>query len=143
MLNGIPFSILVVDDDEDDRIIIDEAFKEIGYEAEIKKFIDGYSLLRYLKQIDPSVYPSLIVLDNTLDRLAASDILSALKTNPGHSHIPVVFYTGSLSPAKKAELLSKGAFDCLEKGSVMHEIVEVAKKLKAIAESKTEGEKNK
>jgi CheY-like chemotaxis protein len=39
MLNGIPFSILVVDDDEDDRIIIDEAFKEIGYEAEIKKFM--------------------------------------------------------------------------------------------------------
>jgi CheY-like chemotaxis protein len=75
--------------------------------------------------------------------LAASDILSALKTNPGYNHIPVVFYTGSLSPAKKAELLSKGAFDCLEKGSVMHEIVEVAKKLKAIAESKTEGEKNK
>jgi len=142
MKDGLPFSILAVDDDEDDRLIIDEAFKEIGYEAEVKKFIDGYALLRYLKEIDASAYPSLIVLDNTLDRLKATDILSSLKNDPRYAHIPVIFYTGSLSPAKKQELLSKGAFACFQKGMAMDEIVEVAKKLKALAELKSEGKRN-
>ena len=65
-MNGIPFSILIVEDDEDDRWIIDQAFIEIGYEAEVKKFINGEALFHYLEKIDNSVYPSLIVLDNTL-----------------------------------------------------------------------------
>lgn len=139
MKDGLPFSILIVDDDEDDRIIIDEAFKEIGYEAEIKKFIDGYALLRYLKEIDASNYPSLIVLDNTLNRLKATDILFTLKNDPRFAHIPIVFYTGTISPAKEKELLSQGVYACFKKGIVMDEIIEVAKELKALSLSKPEG----
>ena len=75
MNKGLPFSILVVDDDADDRMNIDEAFQEIGSEAEVKKFIDGEGLLRYLEEIESSVYPSLIVLDHTLTVLEAADIL--------------------------------------------------------------------
>ena len=69
MNNGLPFTILVVEDDQDDREIIDDAFKEVGYEAEVKKFKEGQALLRYLEQIDRSGYPSLIVLDNSLPDL--------------------------------------------------------------------------
>jgi CheY-like chemotaxis protein len=104
MNNGLPFSILVVDDDADDRMIIDEAFQEIGYEAEVKKFIDGKALLYYLEQIEPSLYRSLIVLDNTLPALEAADILSILKENASYKHIPVVIYTTLLTSFKKEKL---------------------------------------
>jgi CheY-like chemotaxis protein len=57
-MNGIPFKILLVDDDQDDRLFIDEAFQDIGYAAELKKFKNGDSLLRFLERIDPSLYPS-------------------------------------------------------------------------------------
>ncbi len=140
MKNGIPFTILIVDDDEDDRMIIDEAFKEINYEAEVKKFIDGAGLLRYLEQVEPSLYPSLIVLDNTLPKLDATDILAMLKENPSYQSIPVVVYTTVLSSAKKQRLLSLGAYACIEKGSVKNEVVRVAKELKSIAEKKVENE---
>ena len=133
-MKGLPFSILVVDDDEDDRIIIDEAFKEIGYESEIKKFIGGKALLHYLSQIDQDLYPSLIVLDNTLPEMDAMDVVLKLKNNPQSKSIPVVVYTSSISPAKKQELLDAGVFICIEKGSVMKEIVAVAKRLKRLAE---------
>jgi hypothetical protein len=59
MKAGIPFEILLVDHDADDRFFMDEAFKQVGYEAEVKKFITGEHLFRYLEQIDPSLYPSL------------------------------------------------------------------------------------
>jgi CheY-like chemotaxis protein len=135
MKNGLPFTILVVDDDADDRMIINEAFQEIGYEAEVKKFIDGEGLLHYLDQIEPALFPSLIVLDNTLPALDASDMLSILKASPAYKTIPIVVYTTLVSPAKKEQLLSMGAYACLEKGTTMQEVIQVVKELKHLAES--------
>ncbi|MEI6945633.1 response regulator [Paraflavisolibacter sp. H34] len=134
MQNGIPFSILVVDDDADDRLFIDEAFMEIGYAAEVKKFIDGKGLLRYLEQIEPALYPSLIVLDNTLPGLEAGDLLVILKAHPCCRSIPVVVYTSSVTAFMNEQLLSQGAYTVMEKASSTQEIVQVALKLKSLAE---------
>ncbi|MFL5808486.1 MAG: response regulator [Flavisolibacter sp.] len=134
-MKGLPFPILLVDDDEDDRLIIDEAFKEIGYEAEIKKFIGGKALLHYLAQVDPQLYPSLIVLDNTLPEMEAKELVQILKKNPQAKSIPVVIYTSFISPSKREELLAAGAYACIEKGAVMRDVVEVAKGLKSLAEA--------
>jgi CheY-like chemotaxis protein len=134
MKNGLPFTILMVDDDEDDREIMDEAFREIGYEAEAKKFIEGKALLRYLEQIDPSVYPSLIVLDNTLPGIEVQEILSILKGKEQYKSIAVVVYSGSVSKLKKEQLLQMGVYAVIEKGSTMQNVVEIAKHLKSLAE---------
>lgn len=134
-MNGISFSILVVDDDPDDRVLIDEAFQVIGYESEVKKFIDGKSLLQYLEKVEPDLYPSLIVLDNTLPELEATDILALLKENPSYKSIPVVIYTTGISPSKKEKLLSQGAYTCFEKGSSMQELVQMARELKRLSQS--------
>lgn len=135
MKNGLPFSILVVDDDEDDRIIMDEAFQHIGYESEVKKFIDGKALLQYLEQIDSSLLPSLIVLDNTLPAMGADELLRILKANPLYKPIPVVVYTSSVSPTQKERLLSLGAFACLEKAASMQDLIKVVEDLKQLAQS--------
>lgn len=134
-MDGLPFSILVVDDDPDDRVLIDEAFQQIGYESEVKKFVDGKSLLQYLEKVEPALYPSLIVLDNTLPELEATDILALLKENPAYKSIPVVIYTTGVSPSKKEKLLSQGAYACFEKGSSMQDLVRMAQELKRLSQS--------
>lgn len=136
MAKGTTFSILLVDDDQDDRMIIDEAFKEIGYESEVKKFINGTGLLQYLENIAPGLYPSLIVLDNTLPDWDAAALLLKLKENRAYQSIPVVVYTTALTPSKKEQLLSKGAYRCYEKGHSMPEIVALVKELREMAEAK-------
>lgn len=135
MKNGLPFRIMVVDDDGDDRLMINEAFAEIGYASEVKKFINGKALLQYLEQLDEATLPSLIVLDNSLPELDAGDLLSLLKANPLYQSIPVVIYTTSLSATKKEQLQAKGAYAFFEKGSTMEEIVEVANKLITFADN--------
>jgi CheY-like chemotaxis protein len=135
MKNGLPFTILVVDDDEDDRVIIDDAFKELGYESEVKKFLEGQSLLKYLNKIDSSVYPSLIVLDNSLPGLDVEGVVSTIKKDERFKTIPVIVYSGTVSVAKKQELQKHGVDAIIEKGSTMQDVVNVAQKFKNIAES--------
>jgi CheY-like chemotaxis protein len=133
MKKEITFSILLVEDDSDDRVIIDEAFVEIGYECEIKKFHSGNDLLSYLEKIDQDRYPSLIVLDNVLPGLNGSDILGILKQNEAYKDIPVIVYTTSCTPSKTAELKALGAYDCVEKGNTMQAIIETAKKFRNVS----------
>jgi len=135
MNNGIPFHILLVDDDPDDRMLIDEAFLEIGYDAEVKKFINGKGLFQYLQQVESALYPHLIVLDNNLPEWDALDVLTRLKQNPAHKHIPIVVYSTTLSPTRKEQLRAAGAYACIEKGNNMQEILQLAKDLKNLAES--------
>jgi CheY-like chemotaxis protein len=133
MTDGLAFSILLVDDDEDDRMIIDEAFLQLDYAAEIKKFINSKMLFHYLEQIDPSLYPTLIVLDNTLAETDAVGVLSQLKQNPAYHGIRVVVYSTFLSPTRQKELLAMGVYACFEKGRSMKEIIGLAKELKRIS----------
>jgi len=136
MHNGLPFSILVVDDDVDDLEIIDEAFKEIGFAAQVKKFLNGRALLHYLNSLDPTLYPSLIVLDNVLPEMDAHDILITLKEHTAYKDIPVVVYTTMLTPYKREQLRAKGVSALLEKGSTMPEVIRLAQELKNLATSK-------
>jgi CheY-like chemotaxis protein len=134
MTEGLPFRILVVEDDEDDRMIIDEAFLAIGFAAEVKKFINGKTLLHYLEQVGSKLLPSLIVLDNSLPELNAIDLLKILKTSPSYQDIPVVVYTTMLTEAKERQLLSLGAHTCFQKGNTLQEVVELAEALKRMAQ---------
>ena len=132
---GIPFVILIVEDDEDDRIILDEAFEEIGYASEVKKFINGQSLIEYLEKMEPKLYPSLIVLDNSLPQMDASQLLTSLKNDSRYTHIPIIVYASSVSPQKKEKLMSMGAYACIEKEALMDNIIAVAKQLRNVAEA--------
>jgi CheY-like chemotaxis protein len=139
MTKGLRFSILIVDDDTEDRQIIDEAFIEIGYECEVKKFITGKDLLQYLEKVEPGLYPSLIVLDNTLPEMDAADLLRILKQNESYKHIPVIVYSSHCTPSKTAELKALGAYDCVEKGNTMQSIIEMAKTFRAVSKADVPG----
>ncbi len=139
MQNGLPFSILIVEDDADDRMFINEAFVEIGWGAEVKKFIDGPSLLHYLGDLGPELYPHLIVLDNGLPGMDAREILSQLKKSSAWQQIPVVIYTSLVTSAKREELMGAGALACIEKGRTMEELRQVARDLRRMAEESARG----
>jgi CheY-like chemotaxis protein len=138
-MSNITFKIIAVEDDADDRFLLDEAFKQIGYEADIKKLIDGDYLLEYLGKIEKEKYPSLIVLDNSLPKKNAVEILVQLKENKEYSHIPVIIYSTAMSLQQKEKLLALGAIACLKKGVAMHEIIEAATLFKQVAEAKSQG----
>ena len=101
MAEGMSISILVADDDPDDRMLIEEAFEENRIANEINFVEDGEELLEYLERRgkceDPASAPrpGLILLDLNMPRMDGREALKRIKANPDLANIPVVVLTTS------------------------------------------------
>ena len=96
-----PISILVADDDADDRMMIQDAFTE-GRLANPLHFVeDGEELMDYLlrrgKYSDPALSPTpgLILLDLNMPRKDGREALKEIRADEHLRRIPVVVLTTS------------------------------------------------
>lgn len=115
-------SILVVDDDKEDHIILEEYFSESGINQNVKFVENGLLAIEYLEGIsDDTALPKLIVLDLNMPLLNGSQTLLQLKQNNRFKNIPVIIYSTSESDNEKRKCLSFGAIDYLVKPVTMEE----------------------
>lgn len=127
-------SILLVEDDADDRYVMHLAFAELTYTDRIKVFNTGEDILRYLRNLpDPSLYPSLIVLDYNMPGMSGAEVLMRLKMDEVLQHIPVAMYSTGMRPTEQ-KLRAMGADYCFEKGRQTGDVYALARKLKTIVE---------
>lgn len=127
-------SILLVEDDADDRYIMHLAFTELSYTEQIKIFNSGEEIVKYLQNLPhPSLYPSLIVLDYNMPGMNGGEVLMRLKMDDGFAQIPVAMYSTGMRQIEQ-KLKSLGATYCFEKGDQISEVYTLAIKLKNIVE---------
>ena len=113
-----PVTILVADDDPDDRKLTQEAFYESKLANDLRFVEDGVEVFDYLnrrgKFADPatSPWPSLMLLDLNMPRMDGREVLVELKKNPRYSGIRVIVMTTSKSEAdiNKAYLLNAASY---------------------------------
>lgn len=95
------FTILMADDDEDDRMMAEEAIKESRVENEIHFVKDGEELMDYLYHRgvytgrDDIQRPGLILLDLNMPRKDGREALKEIKEDPELRQIPIVVLTTS------------------------------------------------
>lgn len=96
-----PITILLADDDEDDRMLGREALEESKLANDLHMVEDGEELLDYLyrrgRYSDPatSPRPGLILLDLNMPRKDGREALKEIKADPELRQIPVVVLTTS------------------------------------------------
>jgi CheY-like chemotaxis protein len=92
--------IVIIEDDEDDRMLLAQIFKELNYVNEIAFFKDGSEALVYLQ--DDAIYPFLILSDINLPKLNGFALRKMVHTNEGLSEkcIPYLFFSTTVD--KKA-----------------------------------------
>ena len=101
MLDGPPITIVIADDDEDDRQLAQAALRDAQLYNDVRAVGDGVELLDYLKRrgaySDPksSPRPGLILLDLNMPRMDGREALAAIKKDPELRMIPVVVLTTS------------------------------------------------
>jgi DNA-binding response OmpR family regulator len=105
-----PPRILVVDDDEDARLLIRTQLEDESYEVHDAE--DGHKAMDILKA-DPDF--SLVVLDLRMPGMDGREVLNLLRGSVDTAALPVLIRTGAGTAQDEAELLEAGADDFIAK----------------------------
>ncbi len=98
---GSPITILMAEDDADDRLMTKEAFEESRLNNDLRFVCDGVELMDYLHRrgqySDPetSPRPGLILLDLNMPKKDGREALRDIKSDPNLKNIRVVVLTTS------------------------------------------------
>ena len=111
-------TILIVDDDLNDLILIEKAFRAVGVKDPIHALSSGGEAIAYIlgegKYSDRSVYayPTFITTDLKMPGADGFAVLEHLKNNPEWAVIPTVVLTSSrdLDDIKKAYMLGASSY---------------------------------
>jgi CheY-like chemotaxis protein len=137
MSNPTPKSvtILMADDDPDDRQLTREAFEENHLANELRFVEDGEELLDYLNQrgkySDPAnaPWPSIILLDLNMPRMDGRTALRELKKDPRFRGIRVVIMTTSKAEEDVVRSYDLSAASYITKPVTFERLVEVVRAL--------------
>lgn len=92
-------TILLADDDPDDRLLVQEAFAENHLLNVVETVEDGEELLEYLhkkgKFAERAVRPNMILLDLNMPRKSGLEALQEIKSDERLRRLPVVILTTS------------------------------------------------
>lgn len=115
--------ILLVDDDEEDRMLIRDAFSEIGAADAVHFETNGEEALAYLEN-HPGTLPSLIILDLNMPKMNGTQTLRHLKSDDRFKDITVIIYSTSVNPLERETCLALGAHSYVIKPTLYQESVE-------------------
>jgi two-component system, chemotaxis family, response regulator Rcp1 len=92
--------LLLVEDNEADVVLMQEALCEAGMSADVEVASDGEQALEALRDGGP--LPDLVLLDLNLPRKDGREVLEEVKTDPELCGVPILVLTTSQSPADVA-----------------------------------------
>lgn len=98
--NGRPVEILLVEDNEGDVLLTQEAFKSAKIANNIHVTMDGEQAMRYLRkeeEFSDAVTPDVILLDLNLPIKSGQEVLADIKADDHLKHLPVIIMTSSQS----------------------------------------------
>jgi two-component system, response regulator len=133
--SGKTITILVAEDDEDDRMLMQDALEENRLSNDLHFVGDGEELMEYLhrtgKYSDPntSPRPSLILLDLNMPRKDGREALKEIKADPDLRQIPIVVLTTSKAEEDILRTYDLGVSSFIAKPVVFDSMVEIIKTL--------------
>jgi CheY-like chemotaxis protein len=118
-----PISILMADDDEDDRDLTRDALEASSWVEAMHFVTDGQELVDYLHRVGPygtpdagaRPRPSIILLDLNMPRKDGREALAEIKADTELRRIPVVVLTTSSDPVDVRRAYDLGASSYITK----------------------------
>lgn len=101
-------SILLVDDDEDDREFFSIAVRNSCPEMNFKSLNDGVEFLKYLDS-NPNPPPNIVFLDTQMPKLSGLECLQLVRNSANWKDLPIIIYTTSPDKGDMEEAIKHGA----------------------------------
>lgn len=119
-------TIVIVDDDADDREIIRDAFEVKGNEITYEFIENGDRLMQYLENCSDDVLPTLILLDLNMPGKDGREVLKEIKNSERLVSIPTIVFTTSSSARDRQMTYSLGANCFITKPDTFNKLVDLA-----------------
>jgi CheY-like chemotaxis protein len=133
--NGSPITILIAEDDADDRMLLKDAFEENKLGNELRFVENGEELIAYLRRegrfadIARSPSPGLILLDLNMPRMDGREALKIIKNDQHLRCLPVVVLTTSKAEEDIVRTYNLGVSSFITKPVTFKELLRVVRVL--------------
>lgn len=124
--------ILIAEDDQDDRMIIQDALEETHKDLEIKFVYDGQQLIEYLESNDDTIkneLPSVIILDLNMPKIDGREALKFVKSHTIFKKIPTIVLTTSQAAEDIEQTYDMGVNSFITKPNNYSEMIVMAEQL--------------
>lgn len=130
-----PMTILIADDDADDRMFLEQAMRENGYDKGIQFVEDGEELMDYLHRQGRynelnAPWPNMLILDLNMPRKNGFQALSEIKDDPKLRRLPVIVMTTSSADEDILKTYNLGVNSFVTKPFNYNRLVEMVGSLK-------------
>lgn len=115
--------VMLIDDDEDDKLLFTEAVKVASPASEMICFDNAEAGIKFLTALN-TLLPDIIFLDLNMPRLKGKEFLQKIRSLSFLNHIPVIIYTTSDVYKDKTDSLKYGANGFLTKPRNFHSLCE-------------------
>jgi CheY-like chemotaxis protein len=125
--------ILIAEDDQDDRFLLQNAFMESGNFERLKFVENGIEVLTYLYENateNNEGHPDLIILDLNMPKKNGKEVLAELKEHPIYKSIPVIIYTTTNSEIEMAKCFELGASTYIVKPASFESLLDVVETIR-------------
>ena len=122
-----PLFILLVDDDEVDRLLFVEIFSELKIETIVETFNNGLELMQFLNEKD-ALLPHLLFLDLNMPLKGGLQCLKEIRSNEKLKNISVAIYSTSNNQMDVEETFFNGANIYITKPSDFNTLKKVLEK---------------
>ena len=119
-------TILLIDDDEDDRQFFKDALHAVSPQSILKCF---YNCSEALSELEKSPLPDLVFLDLMLHGIDGYDCIKLIKQNPTTKDIPVVVISGLITPGAMDRLFDLGVSFFISKPPTFEKLKSVVDKM--------------
>jgi CheY-like chemotaxis protein len=127
------FTIIIAEDDEDDYLLLKEAFYEAGAQNPIHWVKDGEELIQFLSKVsadeEETKNVGMILLDLNMPKKDGREALKEIKNSPLWRRIPVLILTTSNAESDILNIYDLGVNSYIQKPVRFPELVEVAKSI--------------
>ena len=123
-------TLLLADDDPDDRLLIRDALEEAGLTVDLRSVDDGEELMDYLYRrgryadLAESPPPSLVLLDLWMPRKSGYQVLEEIRAVPELRLLPIVVLTTSNAEEDILSAYDLGATSYIVKPPTFEALVE-------------------
>ncbi len=127
--------VLVAEDDPNDQLLLETAFKSAGLDRKVRYVNDGAQAVEYLKGAKTADLPAILLVDLKMPRMNGFELMDWVGRQRRLDAMRVVVLTSSDAPDDRTHAVGLGADEYYIKPRDIHELFRLAVKLNLYVET--------